>query len=179
MAWQLLSAIQQFSRFYFLFRKHTKVLDLDPPPISILHQDAVTPSLIQCTAELILASFLLSMSTASHALGHIGEEAALAYLLAQGYTVVHRNYRYQRAEVDLIMRLSEQLLVFVEVKARSSTRFGHPEEFVTARKQQLFRLAADQVQYELNWTGDIRFDILALITTKQGLHIEHFKDAFY
>ena len=119
------------------------------------------------------------MATPAHQLGHDGEEAALRYLLARGYELLHRNYRYRRAEVDLIMRQGPALLVFVEVKARSSTHYGHPEEFVTERKRQLLRLTAEHLQETLNWQGDIRFDILALTPDAQGLRVEHFEDAFY
>lgn len=119
------------------------------------------------------------MAISAHLLGQAGEEAALAYLLAQGYELVLRNYRHGRAEVDLVVRLGQQLLVFVEVKTRSSARYGFPEEFVTPRKQELFRRAAEQLQEDLNWTGDIRFDILALTSTASGLRVEHFEDAFY
>ena len=115
----------------------------------------------------------------AHQLGHAGEAAALGYLLAHGYELVYRNYRYRRAEVDLIMRQDSALLVFVEVKARSSLQYGYPEEFVTERKRQLLRLAAEHLQETLNWTGDIRFDILALTPTATGLRVEHFKDAFF
>ena len=119
------------------------------------------------------------MRPSAHVLGQSGEDAALAYLLQQGYELVHRNYRHGRAEVDLVVRLGQHLLVFVEVKTRTSSRYGYPEEFVTARKQELFRRAAEQLQEELNWTGDIRFDILALTSAASGLHVEHFEDAFY
>lgn len=119
------------------------------------------------------------MSTAAHVLGQAGEDAALAHLLAQGFELVQRNYRHGRAEVDLVVRLGQELLVFVEVKTRSSAHYGHPEEFVTVRKQQLFRLAAEQLQEDLAWAGDIRFDILALTRTASGLRLEHFEDAFY
>jgi putative endonuclease len=119
------------------------------------------------------------MSYASHQLGHAGEAAAANYFLAHGFEIVHHNYRYRRAEVDLIIRDRTQLLVFVEVKARSTIQFGYPEEFVTERKRQLFRLAAEHYQEEVNWQGDIRFDILALTQTTTGFHLEHFEDAFY
>ena len=119
------------------------------------------------------------MQPSAHALGQAGEDAALAHLLAQGYELVQRNYRYGRAEVDLVVRLGQILLVFVEVKTRSSARYGHPEEFVTSHKQQLFRQAAEELQEALAWTGDIRFDILALTRTASGLRLEHFEDAFY
>ncbi|AHJ95861.1 YraN family protein [Hymenobacter swuensis] len=119
------------------------------------------------------------MPTAAHQLGHDGEETALQYLLARGYKLLYRNFRHRRAEVDLIMHRGRELLVFVEVKTRSSAQYGHPEEFVTERKRQLLRLAAEHLQEELNWAGDIRFDILALSPTTQGLRIEHFEDAFW
>ncbi|RSK30221.1 YraN family protein [Hymenobacter metallilatus] len=119
------------------------------------------------------------MSIPAHELGHAGEEAALRHLLANGYELVHRNYRYRRAEVDLVMRLGQELLVIVEVKARSSSQYGYPEEFVTERKRQLLRLAAEQLQEELHWTGDLRFDVIALAPVSNGLQLEHFQDAFW
>ncbi|WP_133274295.1 YraN family protein [Hymenobacter radiodurans] len=119
------------------------------------------------------------MPGSSHLLGHAGEAAAADFFLKQGYTVAHQNYRYRRAEVDLIVQRSTALLVFVEVKTRSSSQYGYPEEFVTERKRQLFRLAADQYQEEVDWRGDIRFDILALTQLTDGFRIEHFEDAFY
>ncbi|SHI34201.1 putative endonuclease [Hymenobacter daecheongensis DSM 21074] len=119
------------------------------------------------------------MASAAHLLGQAGEAAAAAHLIAQGYTIVRRNYRYRRAEVDLIAQHGSKLLVFVEVKARSSAQFGHPEEFVTERKRQLFGLAAEQYQEEVDWQGDIRFDILALLQVADGFRINHFEDAFY
>ncbi|MBT2556382.1 YraN family protein [Hymenobacter sp. ISL-91] len=115
----------------------------------------------------------------SHQLGHDGEAAALRYLLAQGYELVHRNFRFRRAEVDLVMRRPPALLVLVEVKARSSEHYGYPEEFVTERKRQLLRLAAEHLQETLVWPTDIRFDIVALTPAATGLRIAHFEDAFY
>ncbi|QJX47064.1 YraN family protein [Hymenobacter taeanensis] len=119
------------------------------------------------------------MPITAHMLGQAGEDAALEFLLAQGYALVHRNYRYCRAEVDLIVRLGQELLVFAEVKTRTTVRYGYPEEFVTPRKQELFRRAAEQVQEHLAWTGDIRFDILAITPSSSGLQVAHFEDAFY
>ncbi|MCC2546024.1 YraN family protein [Hymenobacter sp. BT175] len=119
------------------------------------------------------------MPPAHHELGRAGEDAAAEYLVGKGYELVQRNYRHRRAEVDIIVRQEHCLLVFVEVKARSSSQFGNPEEFVTERKRQLFRQAAEQFQEETGWQGDIRFDILALTPLRQGFRVEHFEDAFY
>lgn len=119
------------------------------------------------------------MAHAPHELGRAGEDAAADYFLAQGFAVLARGYRYKRAEVDLVLQRGKELLVFAEVKTRSSGQFGPPETFVSARKKELFRLAATQLQEELDWRGDIRFDIVALTQLSQGFRVEHFEDAFY
>ncbi|UOQ73680.1 YraN family protein [Hymenobacter cellulosilyticus] len=119
------------------------------------------------------------MTHAAHELGQAGETAASAFLTSLGYAVLRQGYRHRRAEVDLIAQHGPDLLVFVEVKTRSSTQYGFPEEFVTERKRQLFRLAAEQFQLETDWHGDIRFDIVALTPSSTGFRVEHFQDAFY
>ena len=119
------------------------------------------------------------MAHAPHQLGQAGETAAAEYYLAQGYEVLARGYRHGRAEVDLVLRRGAALLVFVEVKTRSSSQFGPPETFVSARKKELFRRAATHLQETLDWRGDIRFDIVALTLLTRGFRLEHFEDAFY
>ena len=119
------------------------------------------------------------MAHAPHELGRAGEDAAAEYFQARGYEVLARGYRHGRAEVDLVLRHGAALLVFAEVKTRSSGQFGPPETFVSNRKKELFRLAATHLQEEMNWRGDIRFDILALTQLREGFRIEHFEDAFY
>ena len=119
------------------------------------------------------------MAHAPHQLGQAGEAAAASYLLAQGYQVLARGYRHGRAEVDLVLQSGKDLLIFAEVKTRSPGQFGEPETFVSERKKELFRLAATHLQEEMDWRGDIRFDILALTLLNSGFRIEHFEDAFY
>ncbi|UOE35411.1 YraN family protein [Hymenobacter monticola] len=119
------------------------------------------------------------MAHAPHELGQAGEAAAAAYFETRGYEVLALGYRHGRAEVDLVLRQGQALLVFAEVKTRSSGQYGTPETFVSARKKELFRLAATHLQEELDWRGDIRFDIVALTQLSQGFRIEHFEDAFY
>lgn len=120
-----------------------------------------------------------TMATTAHALGQAGEAFAAAFYQQAGYEVLARGYRHGRAEVDLIVRRGHELLVFVEVKTRSGGQFGPPETFVSARKKELFRLAATHLQEELAWAGDIRFDILALTQLSTGFRAELFEDAFY
>lgn len=125
------------------------------------------------------AFFPIGMAHAPHQLGQAGEAAAADFFRTRGYAVFAQGYRHGRAEVDLILRYGNDLLVFVEVKTRSSNQYGTPETFVSERKKELFRLAATHLQHELDWCGDIRFDIVALTQLSQGFRIEHFEDAFY
>lgn len=66
-------------------------------------------------------------------LGRRGEDLAAQFLVDAGYTVIDRNWRCPRGEIDLVARDGEDT-VFVEVKTRSSTAFGHPFEAITAQK---------------------------------------------
>lgn len=75
-------------------------------------------------------------------MGRWGEAAAAEYLVKQGYEILARNLRTAHGEIDLVARQGEAL-VFVEVKARASGRFGHPEEAVTLRKQAHILSAAE------------------------------------
>jgi putative endonuclease len=118
------------------------------------------------------------MSNTAHALGQAGEAAAAIFYQQAGYEVLAQGYRHKRAEVDLVVRQGTALLVFVEVKTRSGSQYGPPETFVSARKKELFRLAATHLQEELDWRGDIRFDILAVTQLGNGLRLEVFEDAF-
>ena len=112
-------------------------------------------------------------------LGRSGEELASSYLQAKGYEILARNYRFKRAEIDIIAQLGK-LLVFIEVKTRGSDRHGFPEEFVSTKKVNLFLLAADEYIYQHNWQHDIRFDIISLTTTPSGeFNIHHVEDAFH
>jgi putative endonuclease len=113
-----------------------------------------------------------------HETGRKGEETAARYLLGQGYTILARNYRYRKAEIDLIVRKGN-LLVFVEVKTRSRQDFGYPEEAVSARKIQLFLRTADEYIYRHQWQHDLRFDIIAIQVQGEAYEIHHIEDAFH
>lgn len=66
--------------------------------------------------------------------GRLGEEAVTLYLERNGCDIVYRNFRGQRGEIDIIF-LEDNILVFGEVKSRSSINYGYPSEAVDARKQ--------------------------------------------
>jgi putative endonuclease len=114
----------------------------------------------------------------SPTLGSAGEQAAADFYQSRGYTLLARNYRHRRCEIDLIVQQGERRLVFVEVKVRTDLRYGYPEEFVTPAQQQRIRRAAEQFIISRNWMGDIRFDILALTPNSAGFRVQAFEDAF-
>jgi len=106
--------------------------------------------------------------------GKAGEQIACRVLEQKGFRLVKRNYRALHAEIDLIMR-DGKTLVFVEVKARSSDRFGSGREAVTLRKQQNILRAAQTYLLENNAFDDpIRFDVAEVdLSTGNVTHIEN------
>ena len=118
-------------------------------------------------------------TTASHLLlGQQGEEMAAKMYQEKGFEIVQRNFRSGKAEIDLIVKKGN-LMIFVEVKTRTSVAFGMPEEDVTSRKAKLIVNAAEQYTYDHNWQSNVRFDIVAIIITRDNTEITHFEDAFY
>ena len=110
-------------------------------------------------------------------LGRKGEELAIEYLEKKGYLIVEKNYRYKKAEVDIIAR-KEAVLVVIEVKTRSSTYFGNPQDFVNPKKIKLLVMAIDNYVIEKDLDVEIRFDIIAILKDKGNYTIQHIKDAF-
>jgi len=76
----------------------------------------------------------LTLAADKHLFGYQGEQDAAQRARARGYLLLERNYRTPYGEIDLILRSPEGELVFAEVKARSGTFFGYPEEAVDRRK---------------------------------------------
>lgn len=90
-------------------------------------------------------------------IGRWGEDAAAQYLQERGYEIVEKNARTPHGEIDLVARL-DGLTVFVEVKARTSRRFGLPEEAVTPRKQARMFSAGEYyaAEHEIDhWQADV------------------------
>ena len=111
-------------------------------------------------------------------LGKLGEEEAVDFLLKNGYHILQRNYRYQRAEVDILAR-KDDILAVVEVKTRSSTDFGNPQDFVKPKQIQRLVTAVDAYVITNNLDVEVRFDIIAIVSSKKGLELEHLENAFY
>lgn len=112
--------------------------------------------------------------------GRSGEEAAARLLQKRGYRILVRNFRKAFAEVDIIARHKE-VLVFIEVKTRSSLRYGAPVEAVHAEKQRrLSKIALDYMMQEGLHDQCARFDVVSVLLDRQGevKHIEVFENAF-
>ncbi|HLT81041.1 MAG TPA: YraN family protein [Cyclobacteriaceae bacterium] len=93
--------------------------------------------------------------------GAKGEQLAADYLVAKGFTILFRNYRCGKSEIDLIVQ-RDDWLVFVEVKARTSLEYGQPEDFVDWRKSERMLRAADNFIHATDWQGNVRFDIISV-----------------
>lgn len=111
-------------------------------------------------------------------LGKIGEQLAADYLLRNGYTILVRNFVFEKAEIDIIAQKDEQIIV-VEVKTRNSDFFGDPQEFVTKKKIKQLVKAADEYIISNDLDMEVRFDIISVLKNKAVEQIEHFENAFY
>jgi len=111
--------------------------------------------------------------------GKKGENIALQLLHHKGYTILKSNWRFGRTEIDIIAD-KNGLLVFVEVKTRTSDAFGDPALAVTPRKEQLLYEAAGAFMEQHKREGAFRFDIISVTLHKDGFpDITHYEDAFY
>ena len=109
-------------------------------------------------------------------LGNRGEELAVNYLLQNDYEILRRNYRYLKAEVDIIAK-KENIIVAVEVKTRTSNYFGNPQDFINQKKIQLLTSAMDYYMQKNNLSYEVRFDIISVVGNT-SFEIEHIEDAF-
>lgn len=111
-------------------------------------------------------------------LGKAGEQLAAEYLIRKGYEIVERNWHYQKAEVDIIARLDNTLAV-IEVKTRSTSVFGDPQDAVQKKKINLLIQAIDHFVEVNDLDVEVRFDIIAIVKNKTEEKLEHLEDAFF
>jgi len=110
--------------------------------------------------------------------GNEGEQLAADFLIAKGFEIVYRNYRYKHSEIDLIVKKGNWL-IFVEVKTRSSHAFGYPEQFVDRHKVKTILFGALNYMNQINWQGNVRYDIVAVSIRNGKSDIVLIEDAFY
>lgn len=113
-------------------------------------------------------------------LGRSGEQEAVRHLTKSGYTIVETNYTTRFAEIDIIAA-TQDCLVFVEVKARTSLKKGFPREAVHAAKQRKIIQAAQQFlknQPPAAWRH-MRFDVMEIFFEPTQTRINHIPHAFH
>jgi len=111
-------------------------------------------------------------------LGKHGEQLAIDFLIENGYEILERNYRFDKAEVDIIAQ-QKDILAVVEVKTRSSLDFGNPQDFVKPKQIKNLVKAVDEYVTENNLDVEVRFDIIAILQKGNAFEIEHLENAFY
>lgn len=111
--------------------------------------------------------------------GKQAEEIAHTYLATRGLSLVEKNFSCKLGEIDLIMK-DLDCLVFVEVRLRSSDRFGTPAETITRKKQRRLINTGNYYLQKCNLTQQAcRFDVVAIRNVSAKHSIEWIKNAFW
>lgn len=109
--------------------------------------------------------------------GSQGEALAQQYMVSQGYAILATNWKLGKLEADIIA-YKEGLVVFVEVKTRSSLDYGDPEEFVSRAKQRGYIRMANAYMIQNDREEEVRFDIISIEMTPSSYRLDHIPDAF-
>ena len=118
------------------------------------------------------------MSKQNLYLGRNGEDIAADFLKKSGYKILVKNYKTRLGEIDIIAK-DKDTLCFVEVKTRSSDRFGLPQEAVSGFKQrQLTRVALSFLKEKKLLEQKARFDVISIMCSDDSGGVNLIKDAF-
>ena len=120
------------------------------------------------------------MQNSKQLLGATGEEIAVDYLISQGYVVFDRNWRSKSGEIDIIASEkfnSQDELIFIEVKTRSSRDYGDPIEAISAAKYlRMYRLALEWLSENSASREAWRLDVISIVISRaQEIEIDHLK----
>ena len=110
--------------------------------------------------------------------GQEAESKALSFLTNKGYILLEKNYRFGKAEIDLLMK-DDNILICVEVKARSTDFFGSPESFISSKKISILVGAVNHYIESHNVDLEVRFDVIAVNVKNQEWKCKHIENAFY
>lgn len=118
----------------------------------------------------------MGIKSSNKIIGQFGEEHAQNFLKKMGWKILATNYHYSRfAEIDIIAK-DKDVIVFVEVKTRSTTAFGHPFEAVSKSKlQNIFKAGLAYLQTTKESYKSYRIDIISVIG-KENPKVEHLKN---
>ena len=110
-------------------------------------------------------------------LGKDGELIAFMVLQRDGFTILETNWRFQKAEVDIIAQ-KDGFLIFIEVKTRGSKKFGNPSDSIDKKKISLYKDAVEGYLQQYPSELEVRFDVINIIIGKDETEIEHIPNAF-
>lgn len=110
-------------------------------------------------------------------LGSKGEDIAAKFLKDKGYKILSKNFKTSIGEIDIIAE-DKGALVFVEVKTRNNTSYGHPFEAVNYRKKEKLKKVALCYLKNCKKVMPARFDVLSIEMDGDKAKIEHIADAF-
>ena len=113
--------------------------------------------------------------------GSAGEEYAAEVLTRKGYEIITRNYRSRFGEIDIICK-NDKFIAFVEVKTRSSEKYGEPKEAVNFHKQKKILSVAKYYLAKQKEDTLCRFDVIEVKYNKENnkmTEINHIEDAFW
>ena len=127
--------------------------------------------------EIVKTEAVIALNGTKKQVGEWGEMQARNWLQWHGVDILHCNWRSGHKEIDIIARQSD-VLIFIEVKCRSTSIFAPPETAVNAKKWKNIGIAATDYMIKKKYFGKFRFDILAVTITPYCKQIMHFKDAF-
>lgn len=110
--------------------------------------------------------------------GKLAEDMAAEFLVRKNYRILARNFRYQKAEIDIVAEFNG-IIVVTEVKARSYNTVIEPQEAVTKKKIKSIVMCSDFFMMENTIDKEVRFDIITVLPDEKGvLQINHIEDAF-
>ena len=98
-------------------------------------------------------------------------------LQRDGFTILETNWRFQKAEVDIIAQ-KDGFLIFIEVKTRGSKKFGNPSDSIDKKKISLYKDAVEGYLEQYPSELEVRFDVINIIIGKDETEIEHIPNAF-
>ena len=110
-------------------------------------------------------------------LGKDGELIAFVVLQRDGFAILETNWRFQKAEVDIIAQ-KDGFLIFIEVKTRGSKKFGNPSDSIDKKKISLYKDAVEGYLEQFPSDLEVRFDVVNIIIGKDQTEIEHIPNAF-
>ncbi len=112
------------------------------------------------------------------ALGKRGEDLACEELKRRGYAIVDRRFRTRCGELDIVAKEGD-VIVFVEVKARSGCSFGSPFESLTWQKRRRLSAMAESYLFLKRLSGvACRFDVVSILESRGGRTVELIRGAF-